>query len=166
MGRRFTPEEYDRAIGNVVRTQPEVVARALEAVVARNMVKHARDDHPRMDVAEQRLVAYKSIALRKAGRSITRSARAWGGAAKKRFMTRTGILAQSIRAGKAVVSMGGRVISCLFQSLADYSYFVSAGTATSAPHPFLEPAVEANKDKLRNKIKFAIRREWVKSGLS
>ena len=160
----MSPEELDRKLGNFITNYPDRIADALEAVVAHDMVKHARDDHDRIPPAEQRLMAYKSIALRKAGKQLRvstgRSGAGFGGA---RFKHRTGILSQSIRAGKAKKTATGA--ECEFGAYAEYSYFVEMGSSANAPYPFLRPAVEANKDKLKDRVRDAIKTGVITEGL-
>ncbi len=144
---KFTPEEWQKKIQEFAAKFPEKAGAALEAVVARNIVKHARDNHPKLEPADWKAVMFKSIALKKKGKSTQPG----GGG---RWHTRTGISAQAIRGGR--LRIVGNKAEVLLQWLVNWASFLEYGSASNAPYPTLRPAVDANRDTLNKRIKAAL----------
>ena len=156
----WTPEQFDEAVNRFIAENPQRIARALEAVIASDMVRHARANHPHMPVEEQREAAFRSIALRKAGRPpVART----DVPADARFHTRTGLTAQSIHVGRVWVQGEREVLGELVAD-AENSYWLELGSVANAPYPFLRPAVDANLDTLRNRIGETLERHFREQG--
>lgn len=155
MGNYKTVADYDKALQRLARQRPDLIAKGTDAFIKQTMVKHARARHPKrgMSRKEARLIMFKSIAMRKAGRKPKpgpkgRRFRSWGGG---------GAIVGSI-SGKAALRGKYTTIGWLTAASAHASY-VEFGTSTAAPHPFLKPAITENWGGLKNMLRLGAK-QW------
>ncbi len=141
---------WERKMDDYSERFPDRIAKLLHAVVAHDMVKHATEDHDKVEASDARRQAYRAIAKRRAGKGQSSSH------VGRRFFIRQGILTQTIRAGPIRVS--GNQFFVLFQALAEYASFVEFGTSVNAAYPFMQPAAEFHKDTLRKRLKRGLKR--------
>ena len=135
----MSPDELDVRISQWMQAFPERSLLLLRAVVEGPIVAHARAGHRRLDPEQSRLLAYKAISMRRAGKKPTPRDVSDGA----RFKTRSGITVESIRGGR--FWQEGPWYMGELGCYVDNAYFVEYGSSVNAPYPFLRPAIEANK---------------------
>jgi hypothetical protein len=123
---------------------PNRVAAALETTITRDIVPHAKANHPQMSEAEQRRLA----ALFKGGRKGSPR----NPPAGARYQDRTGKTTASIRSG-GVKRDGSRLIGSVHVGWAGPKQ--EYGTIYNAAYPFIKPAFEANRAALKERFRSA-----------
>lgn len=134
-------KSISRKVENAIKNSLDETAAEVQAL--------ARSEHPKVAdrITGSAAASFRRMTGPKAGEF----------AFKPRFLTRTGILRQSIKISRARKTLGGDIEATVFTAV-KYGNDVEFGTVKTPAYPFLRPALNSATKKGQARLSLAIRR--------